>query len=132
MIFRSLAAAAVLAIPLAFAAEEPEAVFAKFHRAVLAGDFDEMWRHSTAASVAEAKAMSPAARRASLGLVQRITPMSYAVAGKRFNPHGEGMILRLAVPGSLGSGAARLVLEDDEWKVDRVIWGSSNFEAEIR
>jgi hypothetical protein len=119
--------AAALAVTLAFAAEEPEAVYAKFHRAVLAGDFAEMARYGSAAKAAESAAMPAALRQASLELVRRLMPKGYSVAGKRFDPGGERVTLRLvsqAGAGGIATGTATLVREKSEWKVDEVNWGS--------
>ena len=123
---RILFGAAILcAHALALAADEPEAVYAKFHRAVVAGDFNEMTKYGTAKQVAETKAMPPAARQAALELVRRLMPRSYSVAGRRVETD-ERMTLRLVSQGAGGiaSGTARMQLERGEWKVDEVNWSS--------
>jgi hypothetical protein len=127
MRLRAFAVAGALVATSAFAAEEPEAVYARFHRAVLAGDFSEMTKHGTAAKAAEAAAMPAAVRQASLELVRRLLPKSYSVAGKRVDPGGERMTLRLvsqAGSGGIATGTATLLREKGEWKVDEVNWGS--------
>jgi hypothetical protein len=109
---------------LACAAEAPEAVYAKFHRAVVAGDFNEMIKYGTAKQAAETRAMPPAARQAALELVRRLMPKTYSLAGKRIETD-ERMTLRLVSQGAGGisSGTARMQMENGEWKVDEVNWG---------
>jgi hypothetical protein len=120
-----LAGAILCAHALAWAADEPEAVYARFHRAVLAGDFDEMIKYGTAKQVAETRGMPPAARQAALELVRRLMPKTYSVAGRRFDSDAQ-MTLRLVSQGAGGisTGTARMLMERGEWKVDEVNWNS--------
>ena len=122
---RNLLCTAMLWVPaLACAAEAPEAVYAKFHRAVVAGDFNEMIKYGTAKQAAETQAMPPAARQAALELVRRLMPKTYSLAGRRIETD-QRMTLRLVSQGAGGisSGTARMQMENGEWKVDEVNWG---------
>ena len=122
---RHVLAAAMLCAHALACAQEPEAVYAKFHRAVVAGDFNEMVKHGSAKQVAETKAMPAAARPAALELVRRLMPNTYSVAGKRFET-GERMTLRLVsqTAGGIATGMALMLMERGEWKVDEVNWNS--------
>lgn len=120
-----LAGALLCAHALAWAADEPEAVYARFHRAVVAGDFNEMLKHGTAKQVAESSAIPPAARQAALELMRRLMPKTYSVAGKRFDSDAQ-LTLRLVSQsgGGVATGTAKMLMERGQWKVDEVNWGS--------
>src|SRR5262245_22310821 len=93
-------AVALLAATLPLAAgEEPEAVYAKFHRASVSGDLDEMVRYGTEAQRAEIAAMSPAQKTAQVKMLAATMPRAYVVRGKNVRPDGQGARLLLSGPG---------------------------------
>ncbi len=131
---------AVAAIVLAFAlapaalplraADEPEAVYARFHRAVLAGNIAEMKRNGTAAGGAEIDRMPPAQAKAILEFMRKLMPKSYSIAGKDINPNGVSATLRATAKaaetpaGGTGAivGTIRMLKEGGEWKVEQTNW----------
>ena len=127
--FAALALAA--ALPLA-AAEEPEAVYAKFHRALVNEDLEEMLQHGTDAQRAELAGMSAAQKKASLKMMAMLMPHSYALRSKNVNPDGQGARLHLTGMGKplIGAkpealyGTAQMVLQRGAWKVASVEWNN--------
>ncbi|HVP08762.1 MAG TPA: hypothetical protein VMT02_04500 [Burkholderiales bacterium] len=126
-----LLAALALALPLA-AAEEPEAVYAKYHRAVARGNVEEMMRYTTDEHRAEMSALSPRQRVDSVKMIDSIMPATYKVLAKTVYP--ESSIARLYVSGAAKSalqgkpgtlyGVVRLIVQHGEWKVDNVQWSN--------
>jgi hypothetical protein len=127
VLFAALALAA--ALPLG-AAEEPEAVYAKFHRALHAADLQEMLRYATDAQRAEMAAMSPAQKSASLKMMAVMLPRAYALKDKSIAPGGQAA--RLALSGTAPQlidgkpetlyGTIRMVMQRGEWKVAASDW----------
>jgi hypothetical protein len=123
-----LVAIAFVLLPLAsFAAEEPEGVYSKYHRALVAGDLDAMLEHSLALQRADMRSMSAANREAQLKMAQSITPRIFTI--ERKTPAVEGrMSLIVSGPwdGPNGRvpvyGTVQLLMENDEWKVLGVSW----------
>jgi hypothetical protein len=128
-----LLAALALALPLG-AAEAPEAVYAKYHRAVATGNVDALMRYSTDARRAEIGALAPAQRAESVKMIDSIMPASYKVLAKSIYPDSKiarvyvsGMA-KSAIEGKPGTlyGVARLLMQNGEWKVDSVEWSNVN------
>ena len=129
----ALLAALAFALP-ASAADEPEAVFAKYHRAAVAGNLDEMLRYTTDSHRAEMSAMSPEQRAASFKLINTLMPAKYAVRAKSVYP--ESGIARLYIAGEARAtidskpgmlyGVVRLVVQRGEWKVGNVEWSNQD------
>ena len=124
------AALALAAAPPLAAAEEPEAVYAKFHRALHAADLQEMLRYATDAQRAEMAAMSPAQKSASLKMMAVLLPRAYALKDKSIAPGGQAA--RLALTGTAPQlmdgkpetlyGTIRMVMQRGEWKVAASDW----------
>lgn len=104
------------------AADEPEAIYAKFHSAGLAANFNEMAKYGTASP--ELESMPAATRQAMLNFLAQMLPQNYSVAGKTIDPDGNHASLRLAAPGA-ATGTATLIKEKGGWKVDKVNWDGS-------
>jgi hypothetical protein len=128
---RLVAVALFLALPplAAFAAEEPEGAYAKYHRAVVAGDLDGMLEQSLALQRADMKSMSAANRDATLKMAQAVMPRIFTVERKTLGEDGRATLI-ISGPwnGPNGMvtvyGTAQLRLEDDAWKVIGVSWTS--------
>ncbi len=127
-----LACIALLAPPPgAAAADEPETVYARFHAAGLAADFDGMRRNGSAARSAELQAMRATSRLRMLQAMAGTLPKAYDVTDKIIFPDGRHATLYLrAKPKSQSAdksaaltGTALLVKEMGEWKVDEASWG---------
>jgi hypothetical protein len=130
-----LAAALLAALPLAAsAADDPEAVYAKFHRAGLTANFDGMLKYGTAEKGASLASMPAPMRREMLDMLAHMLPKTYSVAGKTIAPDGKHATLRVTAeqksrPGDQPSPAAgriTLVKEGGVWKVDEANWGGNN------
>ena len=131
----TLLALALLALPAlpVLGAEEPETVYLKFHRAIVAGDLDEMQRYATDAQRAELAAMSPAQKAAQVKMMSALMPRSYVVKNKSLNPGGQGAQLIVSGPGPVlvGDkpetlyGTIRMVLQGGDWKVGNVNWSNT-------
>ena len=128
-----LLAALALALP-ASAAEEPEAVYAKYHRAAANGNIEEMMRYTTDAQRAEMSALSPEQRAASMKMIDTIMPVKYTVRAKSVYPESKIARLYLSGPakttldGKPGTlyGVIRLVVQHGEWKVQDVGWSNED------
>ena len=130
ILFAVLALAA--ALPLA-AAEEPEAVYAKFHRALFAADLEEMLRYAPDAQRAEMAAMSPAQKSASLKMMAVLLPRAYVLKDKSIAPGGQAA--RLVLTGTAAQlvngkpetvyGTIRMVMQRGEWKVAESDWNNT-------
>lgn len=126
------AAILIVAMPLiASAADEPEAIYAKFHRAGLAANFDEMLKYGTAQKGVEDTSMPVEMRQAMLNFLAQMLPKSYSVASKTIDPNGNHATLRVTAmqsqhPGDIPetvNGTITLIKENGDWKVDEAKWG---------
>ena len=119
----------ILSCTGAVAQEDPEAVYAKLHRAALAGNAEEMMSVSTAAAKAELAAKPQAERDAVIRAMAQALPRTYTVTEKNIAPDGNSAAL-------LGTGVreyptraeayltASFRKEGEAWKVSS--WGWSN------
>lgn len=123
----------LFALPLAaFAAEEPEAVYAKYHRAAASGDLAEMNKYGPDARRAELAAMSAAQKDASVKMLAATMPRAHTLRDKRVNPDGRSARLIVSGQGSdfadgkleVLYGTVRMVMERGEWKVDETSWSN--------
>ncbi len=128
-------AAAVLALVVASfaasAADDPEAVYAQFHRAALGGNIDSMKRLVTTA------------QRGRMGLsdhpeleakqLAAVLPPSYSVTGKAVGANRAVLELRGRSGPALGGiemqGRIVLVREDGAWKVEEPAWLPASYPA---
>ena len=115
----------------ALAADEPEAVYAKYHRATMAGELEEMLRHGPAARRAEIQGMSESGRNAELKMAQFMMPRAFTMERKVMSPNGRAATLIVSGPGDSGGGkletiygSVRMLLESGAWKVDKASWSS--------
>ncbi len=123
-----LAAAAFLLPCAATAADEPEVVYAKFHRAAMAGDLDEMLKYAPAQRRAEMQGLSDAHREAALKMAQLMMPRAFKLERKNVTPKGRATLI-VSGP-SDGSnpdvtkvyGTVSMLLENGEWKVAESNW----------
>lgn len=131
--FTAIIALLLLAALPARAADEPEAVYAKFHRATMAGELEEMLRHGPAARRAEMQGMSESSRNAALKMAQFMMPRAFTMERKVMSPNGRAATLIVSGPGEGGSGSGKLetiygsvkmLLENGAWKVDEASWSS--------
>lgn len=130
---RALAIAAIVCFhcgPLA--AEEPEAVYAKFHRSAVSGNLEEMFRYAPAARRAELATMSAAQKEAQVKMVALMLPRAFVVRSKTILPAGNGARLLLSGPGERlidGKvetlyGVIAMVIEAGDWKVRESNWSN--------
>jgi hypothetical protein len=125
---------ALLLAPFAAAAQnQPEAVYAKFHRAAVSGDVEEMARHVQAAQRAEIASMSVAQKQASAKMMAALLPRAYVLNDKRVNPNGQGARLIVSGPSAIIPGAKSetlygtisMAVESGEWKVGNMDWSNT-------
>ena len=131
----------LILLPLpTLAAEEPEAVYTKFHRGAVSGNLEEMTRYAPAARRAELATMSAAQKDAQVKMVALMLPRAFIVRNKTINPAGNGARLLLSGPGERlidGKvetlyGVVSMVIEAGEWKVRESNWSNeqpANFAA---
>lgn len=126
-----LSIAALAALP-AVAADEPDAVYAKYHRAAVTGDLKEMLRYASAAQRDELDEISAAQKDAMLKMLEAAMPRVFVLKSKTLAP--DGRTARLLVSGPGGSvpdartetlyGTVSMVNERGEWKVATSNWGN--------
>jgi hypothetical protein len=122
-------------LPLAGVAagdDEPEAVYAKFHRAVLTGNVEEMLRQGTEAQRVQMAPMSEEQKKAQLKAIGALMPPKYELRAKKVAPDGQSAQLWLSGPGKAPAGGKPetlyatvfLVMQRAEWKVAAAGWSS--------
>jgi hypothetical protein len=125
-----IAAALALAAALPAAAQDPETAFARYHRAAVAGDVNEMMRYASDEQRADLAAMSPAQRAAMSKMAAATMPRGFTVRDKQLSANGQSARLRLLGlgPGIMDGkpekvyGTAQLLRQRGEWKVANVDW----------
>lgn len=131
---RSVAAALILLLPCAARAQEdPESVYGKFHRALLAGNIAEMNKYGTPGGGAEIAKMPADQRKAILEMMKKLIPQNYRITGKEISPDGNRATLRATGTGaSLFGGkpemqysSIRLLKQGGKWKVDESSWSNT-------
>ncbi|HTP62688.1 MAG TPA: hypothetical protein VMJ14_11460 [Burkholderiales bacterium] len=126
-------AALLLLAALPVHADEPEAVYAKYHRAAASGDLNEMMRYIPEAQRAEMVRMSAAERDAAAKMAVATAPRAFVLRNKSVAQNGKTAHLVVsgdsATPGRDASetlyGSIRLVLEGTEWKVADESWNNT-------
>lgn len=131
-VFAALAALCMLPPCGALAAEEPELVYAKFHRAAFSGNLEEMASYGPQARRDELATMSAAQKDAMLKMAASMMPRAFALRSKLVNPGGRSA--RLVVSGTGENllagkpetlyGEITMVMEGGEWKVDESSWSN--------
>ncbi len=122
-LIRALALALALATTPARAQEPPEAVYAKFHRAGLAADYEGMRKYESAAKAGEMEPVPPDDRAPMLEALARTLPRSYSVVEETVEEGAMRAVLRLQGTQPPITGTITLVKEKGEWKVDDANWG---------
>jgi hypothetical protein len=117
----------------AIAAEEPEAVYARFHRAAVSGNLEEMVRYAPPAQRAELSTMSAAQKEATVKMMAALLPRAYLLHTKTVNPNGQAA--RLIVSGASDFnpgdkpetlyGTIRMEIQGGEWKVAGMDWSNN-------
>lgn len=124
---KTLAVAALLAAsPVALAWEEPDAVYAKYHNAIMTGDSDEMLRLTAGARRADIAGRKDAELRA----IHASMPAAFALERKTVSRDGQTAKLYLSASGEAfpmpkaGAqfGIVRMALEGGEWKLLDQSW----------
>jgi len=128
------ALAMLVLLPLAAlparSADEPEVVYGKFHRAAMAGDLVEMFKHGPAARRAELQGMSAARKDATLKLTQFNMPRAFKLEQRTLHSGGRATLV-VSGTGNMGPrgletmyGIVTLLQERGEWKVDEANWSN--------
>lgn len=122
-----------LAAPPAAAADQPDAVYARYHRAAVTRDLAEMLQYASAAQRAELSGMSAAQKDAAMKMLEAAMPRAFVLRNKTVAPDGKRA--RLLVSGPGGSvlddkpetlyGTITMVNEQGEWKVGTADWSNS-------
>ena len=114
----------------AVAQEDPEAVYAKLHRALLAGRTDEVLSYGTAAQQAELAKLPKEQKDATIGFMAKMLPATYTITEKTIAPDGNSAVLRgTGVVDFIGKADSYLLAnfkkEGGVWKVDKSSWSSN-------
>lgn len=117
----------------ALAWEEPEAAYAKYQRAALTGDEQQMMRFWTSARRAQVAALPEARRQYELASAGAAVPLAYTLQAKSVSRDGQSARLVLAAAGDAFAeakpepmyGSVRMVLEGGAWKVAEARWSKS-------
>jgi len=113
----------------ASAQEDPEAVYAGLHGAMLAGKTDEVAGFSTAATKAELAAKPQAAREALIRSMAQAAPKTYTVTEKSIAPDGKSATLHatgVTDPRTRAEAylTASFRKEGEAWKVASWAWSN--------
>jgi hypothetical protein len=112
----------IVAAPV-LAQDAPEAVYAKFHRAGLAADYDALRKYQSSAKANEMDPIPPGERKQILQALARLLPRSYSVVEKTVEEGATRAVLRLRGTQPSIAGTITLVKEKGEWKIDDANWG---------
>lgn len=131
-LLRHLLAATLLLPAAALAADEPEVVYGKFHRAAVTGDLNEMQRYLPEPHRNQIAAMSAAQKDAEAKMLAAMMPRAFTLKQKVVNPDGQGARLIVAGPDGAATGTMaqtlygiiRMVMERGEWKVGDSNWSN--------
>lgn len=131
----AIAAALFFLLPcLATAQEAPEAVYGKFHQALLKGDFDEIKKHATAESMSEMAKMPADQRMGMLAFAAMLLPQEYTITGKVPSPDGNRFTIRATaklptLPGAKPEqaiGEIQMLKQGGAWKVHQSNWKNAD------
>jgi hypothetical protein len=128
--FRGLATALALAAPLAvLAQEDPEAVYSKVHKAVLAENWGEVLKLSTDRLRKEHESLPKDKKVLTTKVLAKILPPAYSVVEKRTSSDGKIFEMRATGVSSPSPnqpetyyGLMKLVKDDSGWKIDDFDW----------
>jgi len=121
-----------LVAPLA-AAQEPDAAFSGFHRAIRSGNFDDFLRYVPRGQRADLDRLPPSQREAQLKMMGALMPEKIQLRQKKVDPDGRGARLVMVGAGPVlvaGKpetlyGSIRMAKEGDDWKVADVSWSNT-------
>jgi hypothetical protein len=127
-----------LLLPLpAFAAEEPEAVYARYHRGLASGNLEDVLRSAAEQLRSEIAGLAPDQRAAVMKNLAALAPSSYTLRGKKIEADDENA--RLVVSGDRQAagtrkpetlyGSIRMVRQRGEWRVAASEWSPYEPEA---
>ena len=113
--------------------EPPEAVYAKYHRALLAGSADEAARYVPEAQKKELAALSAEDKLAAMRRLSQVVPRSYLLKSKAVEVKDFRVRLVVSGPGQLRPqakpeilwGAIRMDVENGAWKVAEARWSTT-------
>ena len=129
--FAALSAALFLGLPCTAAAQEdPETVYGKFHRALHAGNMDELRKYGTAEGMKELDSIPADQRAGVLELIRKLVPPTYTVTSKEPSPDGNRLTIRATAMGNslFGekpepvNGTIQMVKMGGAWKVKETSW----------
>jgi hypothetical protein len=123
----------VFAPIVAPAADEPDAVYGRYHRAAAAGNLAEMAQHAQAAQRAELLAMSAAQKSAMVKMLAATMPRAFSLSNKTVSRDGKSARLLVSGPDAAQEGekpemlygTIRMVMEGANWKVGETEWSNS-------
>ena len=121
----------LILLPLAaLGADEPEAIYAKFHRAAMAGDLNDALTYGLAQRRAEMQGLSASHREAALKMMQFNMPRAFTLERKTVSPAGRATLI-VSGPWEGGRnrleptyGTVQMLMENGAWRVDEVIWNT--------
>jgi hypothetical protein len=122
---------------VASAEEDPEAVYGKFHRAMLAGNLDDMIKYGTPGGVTNIAKLPADKRKQVLDLMKSLMPQRFKVTGRQLSNDGTNLTLRMTGSGASAfgqnspaqDGLVVMVKQGGEWKVDASNWKSATTSA---
>jgi hypothetical protein len=125
---RTVLAALILVSGSAFAQQQPEEVYQRVHRAMLAGNGDEAISYATTAKKNEMR--NAPGKEAIFKMMASTMPKAYVVNSRVFNP--DGKTARLIASGmgefmgqhSMMYGTVNFIREEGQWRVDQWEWGN--------
>jgi hypothetical protein len=115
-----VAVLALLAAVPAAAADDPETVYGKLHRATLAGNVDEVLAHATAERRKEMASLP--GKEDMVRMLAMTLPKTWSVTSKDANARKAHLELRGVHDSGPARGSADFVKERGAWKVDEWSW----------
>ena len=115
-----VAVLALLAAVPAAAADDPETVYGKLHRATLAGNVDEVLAYATAGKRKEMAALP--GKEDMVRMMAMSLPKAWSVTSKDADARKAHLELRGVHDSGPARGSADFVKEGGEWKVDEWSW----------
>ena len=114
------------------AAETPEAIYQKFHDAMLAGDMDGMLALSPESERAEMAGYAPEQKQAMIAMMGKLLPRSYTVLGVKPGADANAATLYASGMGvslfgdepEMQYGTISMSREAGEWKVGKSSWNN--------
>jgi len=119
------------------AQDDPEAVYAKVHRAMLEENLDDMIKYGTPGGASDLAKQPAPVRKEALEMLKKVMPQHYKITSKQLSPDGNSLTMRGTGTGAIGfgggsgaqDGVIRMVKQGGEWKVDDVQWHGRKAEA---